>query len=89
MFKYGPFNFQPNGAMNLSKFNKIEFELTTTAPPIDIDAQTLMICDSSGNQIGINKDTWRIFEYTYDLTVLEERYNILVFSSGNASMYAR
>ena len=85
-----PYNFQPNGAMNLSKFKNIQFELTTTAPPIDSSAQVLTICDGCGNIIGVNKDSWRIFEYSYDLTVLEERYNVLTFMSGNAAlMYSR
>ena len=28
-----PYDCQPSGAINLSKFNKIEFELNTIAPP--------------------------------------------------------
>ena len=76
--------------MNLSKFNSVEFEFTTTAPPIDGSAQVLTVCDGLGNIIGVNKDSWRIFEYSYDLTVLEERYNVLTFMSGNAAlMYSR
>ena len=40
--------------------------------------------------IGINKPTWRIYDYNYDLTVMEERFNILTFTSGNAALlYAR
>jgi len=85
-----PFDFQPNGAMNLSKFNNIEFEFKTYQPPLDEKVQVLEICDGEGNIIGINKPTWRIYDYNYDLTVLEERYNVLTFSSGNAAlMYAR
>ena len=81
-----PYSFQPSGAMNLSKFNSVEFEFTTTAPPIDGSAQVLTVCDGLGNIIGVNKDSWRIFEYSYDLTVLEERYNVLTFMSGNAGL---
>jgi len=85
-----PFDFQPNGAMNLSKFNTIEFEFKTYQPPLDEKVQVLEICDGEGNIIGINKPSWRIYDYNYDLTVLEERYNVLTFSSGNAAlMYAR
>jgi len=86
-----PFDFQPNGAMNLSKFNQIEFEFTTYQPPLDPSAQVLIICDQNGGgPIGVNKPTWRIYDYNFDLTVLEERYNIITFSSGNAAlMYAR
>ena len=85
-----PYDFQPSGALNLSKFKNIEFEFTTYAPPLDPDAQTLTICDNAGNTIGVNKPVWRIYDYTYDLIVMEERYNILTFSSGNAALtYAR
>lgn len=85
-----PFDFQPSGAMNVSKFNTIEFEFTTFIPPMDPSAQVLTICDGAGNVIGINKPTWRIYDYNYELTVMEERYNILTFTSGNAAlMYAR
>ena len=85
-----PFDCQPSGAINLSKFNSIEFEFTTIPPPLDPSAQVLTICDGSNNILGVNKPYWRIYDYNYDLTVLEERYNILTFTSGNAGlMYSR
>jgi hypothetical protein len=86
-----PFDFQPSGGMNLSKFNQIEFEFTTFQPPLDPNAQVNVICDQTlGGPIGVNKPSWRIYDYNYDLTVLEERYNVLTFSSGNAGLtYAR
>jgi len=82
-----PFDFQPNGAINLSKFNQVEFEIKTYQPPHDPQAQFLTICDPSGGEIiGINKSYWNIYDYTYDLTVIEERYNILEFTSGMAGL---
>ncbi len=86
-----PLEHQPSGAMNLSKFKTIEFEFSTFQPPLDPSAQTYVICNpEGGGVIGINKPTWRIYDYNYDLTVLEERYNVLTFTSGNAGlMYAR
>lgn len=82
-----PFEFQPNGAVNLSKFNKVEFEIKTYQPPLDEQAQFLTICDPSGGEIiGVNKSYWNIYDYTYDLTVLEERYNVLEFTSGMAAL---
>ena len=86
-----PFDFQPSGAMNLSKFKNIEFEFTTYQPPLDPSAQVYTVCNQlNGDVIGINKPTWRVYDYNYDLTVLEERFNVLTFSSGNAAlMYAR
>jgi hypothetical protein len=85
-----PFDFQPSGGMNLSKFNDIQFEVSTIQPPLDPNAQVLTICDASGGIIGVNKPIWRIYDYNFDLTVLEERYNVLTFTSGMAGlMYAR
>jgi hypothetical protein len=86
-----PFDFQPSGAMNLSKFKNIEFEFTTYQPPLDPSAQVFTVCNQlNGDIIGINKPTWRIYDYNYDLTVMEERFNVLTFTSGNAAlMYAR
>ena len=74
-------NNQPTGAMNMNKFNKIEMEFNTIIPPYDEAAATYPICDN-GNLIGINKPTWNIFKYNYDLTIHEERYNIIEFKSG-------
>jgi hypothetical protein len=93
-YNYGihtdPFDLQPSGAINLSKFKDIQLEFTTFSPPLDPNAQTYTICDpSSGLLIGVNKPTWRIYDYNYDLTVLEERYNVITFIGGNcALMYA-
>jgi hypothetical protein len=86
-----PFELQPTGAMNMSKFKDIQLEFTTYSPPLDPSAQTFTICDpSSGVIIGVNKPTWRIYDYNYDMTVFEERYNILNFVGGNCGLqYAR
>ena len=86
-----PFDFQPSGAMNMSKFRDIQLEFTTYSPPLDTEAQTYTICDpSNGEIIGINKPTWRIYDYNYNMTVFEERYNVLTFVGGNCGMmYAR
>lgn len=85
-----PTDFQPTGAVNLSKFKDIEFEINVLQPKLDDSADTRVICDDNDNLVGINKSVWDLYEYTYELTVLEERYNVLSFTSGNASlMYAR
>tara|TARA_A100001015_G_scaffold268685_1_gene319747 strand:- start:8373 stop:10031 length:1659 start_codon:yes stop_codon:yes gene_type:complete len=86
-----PFDFQPSGAVNLSKFNDVQFEFKTYVPPLDPSAQFYTICDpSSGEVIGVNKPTWRIYDYNYNLVVHEERYNVLTFVGGNCGlMYAR
>ena len=81
---------QPSGAVNLSKFKKIELEISTFIPPLDVSAQSLNICSEDGSFAGSNKNSWNIYDYTYTLKLFEERYNILHFSSGNVSLvYAR
>lgn len=85
-----PFNMQPSGAMNMSRFTNIQFEFTTISPPVDPYAQVLTICDpTTGELIGINKPTWRIYDYNFDMMVFEERINVVTFIGGNAGlMYA-
>jgi len=78
---------QPSGAMNMSRFNNIELETVTITPPIDPNAQSLVICDQqTGNVIGINKPTWRIYDYNYNLILYEERYNVVNFIGGNCGL---
>lgn len=85
-----PFDYQPSGAINLSKFKNIELELTTYIPPVSSNSSFDIICDVSGNPIGVRKANWRLFDYNYNLTVFEERYNVLSFVGGNCGMlYAK
>lgn len=85
-----PFTLQPSGAMNVSRYTNVQFEITTISPPFDPYAQVLTICDpNTGDLVGINKPTWRIYDYNFDLYVFEERVNMVVFLGGNAAlMYA-
>jgi hypothetical protein len=85
-----PYNLQPTGAINMNRFTLVQFEFTTITPPLDPLAQVLTICDpETGDIVGINKPTWRIYEYNYNLHVIEERINMVVFVGGNAAlMYA-
>ena len=86
-----PFDYQPSGAINLSKFRLVELEVTTYVPPFDIQNMSYnIICDTNGTPIGTTKTNWRLFEYNYNMKVFEERYNILSFIGGNCAMlYAR
>ncbi len=80
-------DMQPSGAMNMSRYNQIEFEFTTIVPPLDPLAQSLTICDpATGSVIGINKPTWRIYDYNYNLYLFEERINVVHFVGGNVGM---
>lgn len=77
---------QPSGAMNMSKFNNIQFEFTTTIPPKDPNATFYSICDDNGDFIGISKPAYQIYMYTYDLHIFEEQYNVLEFKSGHCGL---
>lgn len=82
---------QPSGAMNMSKYKNIDMEFTTLVPPQDPSASFVIICDPETEEpIGVRKDNHRLYMYTYDMRVFEERYNIIVFESGLAGLkYAR
>jgi len=86
-----PFEYQPSGAMNLSRFKDVHLEVTTIIPATSLQNSNFqVICDTSGNAIGINKQNWRLYDYTFNMTIFEERYNILSIVGGNAGMlYAR
>jgi hypothetical protein len=77
--------------MNLSRFKDINLEITTIVPTVSAqNSNYQVICDTSGNPIGINKQNWRLYDYTFNMTLFEERYNILSIIGGNAGMlYAR
>uniref|UniRef100_A0A6C0H5G5 Major capsid protein N-terminal domain-containing protein n=1 Tax=viral metagenome TaxID=1070528 RepID=A0A6C0H5G5_9ZZZZ len=82
-----PFNTFPSGSIDLSLFNKIELEFTTINPPINPFAQTLSICDPETKQIiGINKPTYQIYEYNFNLYFFEERVNFIWIESGMAKL---
>jgi hypothetical protein len=71
----------------MSKFKTIEFEFSTIQPVLDPNANFYTICDPvTGTIIGVNKPSWIIYDYNYDLTIFEERYNIVKFISGNAGL---
>jgi len=82
-----PYDLQPSGAINMNRFQMVELEINTIIPPIDPLAQSLTICDpQTGVVIGINKPTWRIFDYNFNLTVFEERLNVITFLGGNCAL---
>jgi len=82
-----PFKLQPSGAMNMCRFTRIELNFTTMAPLIDPNAEYYVICDPELNrQIGVVKPNFQLYVYTYNLLVIEERYNMLTFIGGNVGM---
>ena len=78
--------YQPTGAMNMNKFKYVQFEYNTIEPPRDASANIVNICDSSGNIIGVRKNTFDLYDYNFDLRVFEERYNMIVIQSGNIGL---
>ena len=85
-----PSDLQPSGALNMNRFINIQMEFTTIVPPLDPLAQVLTVCDpETGNIIGINKSTWRIYDYNFNFILFEERVNVVTFIGGNCGlMYA-
>ena len=80
--------YQPSGAMNVNKFKKVFFEFNTIEPPIDLSGSNIeYICDLSGNAIGFRKTTAQLNEYSFDLKIFEERYNIMVIQGGRVGLY--
>ena len=86
-----PFETQPSGAINMSNFKTIELEINTFTPPFDLSNSSFdIICDLSGNPLGIRKTNYQLYNYNYNLHLFEERYNILSFIGGNCGMmYSR
>lgn len=84
----------PTGAMNLNKFQRIEFEINTINPPPNPTPPYENICerDEDGNVfiIGVRQNVWKQYLYGYDLRIFEERYNLLRIMGGTAGlMFAR
>lgn len=80
-------DLQPSGGINMSRFAQIELEFNTIIPPLDPLAQSLTICDpETGSIIGINKPTWRIYDYNFNMYLFEERINFIWFQGGNCGL---
>jgi len=85
-----PFEYQPSGGINMSKFKTIELEITTYVPPFSANSNFQVICDGNGNPIGVNKQNWKLYDYNFNLVLFEERYNVLSIIGGNCGLlYAR
>jgi len=80
-----PFSLQPSGAINLSRYSKIELLLKTITPTLNPNFQGNIICDST-NGLAIGNFKTNLYNYTYQLLVIEERYNVLSFVGGNVGL---
>ena len=86
------YDIQPSGAMNVNKFNKIQFEFSTINPPFDASGVTFAVqCDDqSGDIVGVEKNLASMYKYSFDLLVMEERYNVVEVTAGRMALkYAR
>lgn len=82
--------YQPSGGMNMDKFENIELALSVIEPLRVENRKAVQICDENGDIIGISQNINDTFLYTYDLTVFEERYNVVHIRGGMIGMlYAR
>ena len=79
--------YQPSGAMNMNKFKKVFFEFNTIETPLDISGSNIeYICDLCGNAIGFRKTVAQLNEYSFDLRIFEERYNIMLIQGGRVGL---
>ena len=81
-----PFNMQPSGAINLSKFSVVNMEVELIEPEKDLQASTKLLVDDEGVMLGINKSEWEIFSFKYRLHFMQERYILIEFENGNISI---
>ena len=89
--------YQPSGAQNMSLFNSVRLEFNTAEPPMNPEGKKFdIICsdptdtDPDGVIIGVRKNAFELYDYTYDMRVFETRYNVLSIISGRCGlMYAR
>ena len=80
-----PFSLQPSGAVNLSRYSKIELLVKTITPTLNPNFYGNILCDNiTGLPLGNTKSN--LYNYTFQLLVIEERYNILSFVSGNVGL---
>ena len=85
-------NKQPSGAMNMNKYNKISFQFQTHRPNVAMDSSNFIdvLCNDDGDIIATRKNNSDLYVYNYDLTVFEERYNMIHIANGNVNLrYAR
>jgi hypothetical protein len=95
-----PYLVQPSGSFNTNKFKTIEFEYklisrhdNSPLQPFDPTGEKVrIVCDGDSNSdilISVN-DATSLYKYKYNFYLIEERYNVLKFSSGHADLvYSR
>ena len=96
-----PFIFQPSGAINMSIFSNIAWSYKLIDPsnvrydPLNsyLGVPVSITCDADGVPID-NKSQptssatnyWKNYEYTFNMHIMEERYNMVVIENGVARL---
>ena len=82
--------YQPSGGQNTDQYQYVILEFSTIQPPpnecFTTESNTDVLCDPSGEIIGLRKDIWRLNSYNYDLRVWEERFNMVNIRSGRIGL---
>ena len=82
--------YQPSGGQNTDQYQYVILEFSTIQPPpnecFTTESNTDVLCDPSGEIIGLRKDIWRLNAYNYDLRVWEERFNMINIRSGRIGL---
>ena len=83
-----PNKVQPSGAFNFSQFSKTELEVTLHTPTkvSDPTIQNVQCDPVTGAIISFTKNVSSLYEYTYDMLFVEERYNQLIVTNGLCSL---
>ena len=80
-----PYEYQPSGAINLSHYKRIEFDITTFQPEIDTSPviSPAYFCGPRGIPITVSrKNNWELYEYYYNLVLFEETYKVISIMDG-------
>ena len=74
---------QPSGEFDSNSRKNIQLEVALFPPPRDLAGSTFAVtCDANGNPISATAPPSGIYQYTYNMTVYEERYNFIQFADG-------
>ena len=71
---------------NGGNFNIDSTLISMTKALVDSGNETIYLMDTNNNPIGFRKTTADLNEFSYDLKVFEERYNMLIIMGGRGEL---
>ena len=77
-----PYSLQPSGGMNMTNYKNINLEFSTITPLKNAEAIVQARCNDNGDFIGTTKNLSKLYDYTYDLIIFEEKLNLIQFKDG-------